>query len=304
MNDIVSKLERKIGNKAIPNLTIKLIICYVIGYLLYLIPGLGGLLNYMTLDPYAILHGQVWRLLSWILIPPSTSNLFFTVITLVFYYSVGTTMERIWGSARYNLYIFSGLIFTVIGAFLTMALVYAAYPDMIASAATAQAFFAAVAPSFSIYYVNMSILLAFAATFPENSVLLFFVIPIKMKWLGAIYGVWLAAEAVTGLFKGSYWTFFPIAASLLNFGVFFLASGKGLRFKPSEIRRRNDFKRDISKGGNNIRHMTPKGIAKHKCAVCGQTELDNPDLEFRFCSKCNGNYEYCNNHLFTHVHKQ
>nr|MCR5178944.1 hypothetical protein [Lachnospiraceae bacterium] len=65
-----------------------------------------------------------------------------------------------------------------------------------------------------------------------------------------------------------------------------------------------DIKPDITKDGNNLRPMPPTGLAKHKCAVCGQTELDNPDLEFRFCSKCNGNYEYCNNHLFTHVHKQ
>ncbi|MCR5674731.1 MAG: rhomboid family intramembrane serine protease [Lachnospiraceae bacterium] len=299
---MLEKLERKIARIAIPNLTLKLIICYVIGYIIYYMPGLNRLLDYMTLNPYAILHGQVWRLVSWILMPPASSNLFFTVITLVFYYSIGSTMEQVWGSARYNLYIFSGLLFTVIGAFLTMGLVYLFYPQY-TTAAVVEAVFTEIAGSFSIYYVNMSILLAFAATFPDNMVLLFFVIPVKMKWLGVIYGVWLAAEAFIGLVNGSFWTFFPIAASLLNFAVFWFAGGRGLHARPSEVRRRAAFRNEVRHARKETQHMTPRGIAKHKCAICGQTELDNPNLEFRFCSKCNGNYEYCQEHLFTHQHK-
>ncbi|MBR5116139.1 MAG: hypothetical protein IK096_03645 [Lachnospiraceae bacterium] len=295
MNDLLSKLERKIERIAIPNLTMKLIICYLIGYIIYYMPGLKGILNYMTLDAYQILHGQVWRLVSWILMPPMTSNLFFTIITLVFYYSIGTTMERVWGSARYNLYILSGLLFTVIGEFITVGLMMIVYPG---SATPAN--FAAIATNFSIYYVNMSILLAFAATFPDNVILFMFVIPLKMKWLGVIYGLWLAAEALISLLGGSFWNFFPIAASLLNFVVFWFAGGRGLHTRPSEIKRRKEFKREVRRASS--AHMTPKGIARHKCAICGQTELDNPNLEFRFCSKCNGNYEYCNEHLFTHEH--
>lgn len=299
MNNIVNNLERKIGKYAIPNLTMKLIICYIIGYIIYYIPGLGGMLNYMSLDAYQILHGQVWRLVSWILIPPVSSNLFFTVITLVFYYSIGTTMEQVWGSARYNLFIFSGLILTILGEFLTVGIFYLVHPE---SANPAN--FAAMAASFSMYYVNMSILLAFAATFPENVILFMFVIPVKMKWLGVIYGVWLAAEAFINLMQGSFWAFFPVAASLLNFGLFWLLGGRGLHLRPGEIKRRAEYRRQVSRVNRESTHMTPKGIAKHKCAICGQTELDNPDLEFRFCSKCNGNYEYCQEHLFTHQHKQ
>ncbi len=302
MSDILNKIERKYGKYAVPNLTMKLIICYIIGYIIYYMPGLNRLLNYLTLDPYAILHGQVWRLITWILMPPASSNLFFTVITLVFYYSIGITMERVWGDARYNLYILTGLLLTVIGAFFTTGLVYLVYPSYTAPT-VAPAFFSGIATCFSIYYVNMSILLAFAATFPENTVLLFFIIPVKMRWLGVIYGVWLAAEAFIGLAGGSFWIFFPIAASLLNFAIFYFASAKGLSRRPSEIRRRAAFKRGTDRGRQQARHMTPGGIAKHKCAICGQTELDNPNLEFRFCSKCNGNYEYCNEHLFSHQHR-
>ncbi len=301
MNGLLTAIEKKIGRFALPNLTLKLIICYVIGYILYYIPGLNKVLTYMTLDPYQIVHGQVWRLVSWILMPPAGSNLFFTVITLVFYYSIGSTMERVWGDARYNLYILSGLLLTIVGAFLCMGLAYLFYPAY-TSPETAPTFFAYIASGFSIYYVNMSILLAFAATFPDNMVLLFFVIPVKMKWLGVIYGVWLAAEAFTGLMSGSFWAFFPIAASLINFAIFFFA-GRGAAYRPSEIKRRNAFKSEVKRARESTKHMTPKGIARHKCAICGQTELDNPDLEFRFCSKCNGNYEYCQEHLFTHQHK-
>lgn len=114
------KLERKIEKIAIRDLTIKLLICYVIGYILLYFPGLEQVLGYLTLDPYQIVHGQVWRLITWIVMPPDSSNLFFIIITLVFYYSIGSTMERLWGPARYNLYILSGLILTVVSAFLTM----------------------------------------------------------------------------------------------------------------------------------------------------------------------------------------
>ena len=300
------KLERKIEKFAIRDLTIKLLICYIVGYIFMYFPGLENVLGYLTLDPYQIVHGQVWRLITWVVMPPSSSNLFFIIITLVFYYSIGSTMERLWGAARYNLYIFSGLLLTVISAFLTMGAVYIFRPELTMDVVVAYNF-AAISQCFTIYYVNMSILLAFAATFPDNMVLLFFVIPVKMKWLGAIYGIWLAAEAFLSLRSGEYWLFFPVAASLINFALFYFLGGRGQHLRFSDIRRKELFRQSKEHVRENVRQMspkmTPKGIARHKCAICGQTELTNPDLEFRFCSKCNGNYEYCQEHLFTHQHK-
>ena len=108
-------LRRKLEKYAIPNLTLYLIICYGIGYLMqYLVPA--GY-QYLMLDPFLVLKGQVWRLVTWILIPPDSSNIFFVLITLYLYYSLGGLLERIWGTYKYNVYLFSGLLFTILGAF-------------------------------------------------------------------------------------------------------------------------------------------------------------------------------------------
>ena len=114
----IDKLERKFGRYGIPNLTFYIVICYVLGYILmYANPSL---LNMMSLEPARILQGQVWRLVTWVIYPPSTGNfLLFAISILFFYYPIGTSLERTWGTFRYNLYIFSGLLFVMIAAFLT-----------------------------------------------------------------------------------------------------------------------------------------------------------------------------------------
>lgn len=90
----MSKFEKKFGRYAIKNISLVLICCYVIGYVIQLLsPQLEAML---TLNPYAILHGQIWRLVTWILIPPSSLDLF-TIIMLLFYYSIGTSLEMTWG---------------------------------------------------------------------------------------------------------------------------------------------------------------------------------------------------------------
>ncbi|MBQ6887535.1 MAG: hypothetical protein IJN54_08500 [Lachnospiraceae bacterium] len=282
----MSKFERKFGRYAIKNLSLMLILCYACGYFISLINP--NFLNYLTLDPYKILHGQIWRIVTWVISPPPSSNIFFLLITLYFYYSLGTTLERTWGEYRYNLYIFSGMLFTVLGSFLLMGYSYL-FEGATVAFYGAENYFAIVASYFSTYYVNMSIFLAFAATFPDVQVLLMFVIPVKVKWMGIIYAVMLAYEFIVY----PYYLRFVMAASMLNFVVFFFTSRKRVHLSPKQMKRRQEFKRETRKA---------TAITKHKCAICGQTEEDNPDLEFRFCSKCNGNYEYCQNHLFTHEH--
>ena len=142
---------------------------------------------------------------------------------------------------------------------------------------------------FSTYYVNMSIFLAFAATYPNMQVLLFFFIPIKIKILGIIYGALLIYQFIIGGIADR----FVIAASLMNFIVFFFTSRGRIHMSPKQVKRRQEFRKEVKK--------TTK-ITRHKCAICGRTDESNPELEFRFCSKCNGNYEYCQDHLFTHTH--
>ncbi len=238
--------------------------------------------GYLTLSPYHILHGQIWRIVSWLLIPPPTSNLVFVLIMLLFYYSLGETLERTWGAFRYNVYILGGVLFTVIGAFLL-------YFMMGANPFLSMAY----SMAFSTYYINLSIFLAFAANYPDMQVLFMMIIPMKMKWLAVLDIAYLLYDMV----KGGWGIRTVILASLLNFIIYFLSTRNYQRISPKEIHRKQQFQRAVHP------KMAP-GVTKHKCAVCGRTEKDGDDLEFRFCSKCNGNYEYCQDHLFTHKHIQ
>lgn len=290
----MSKFERKFGKYAISNLSLVLIICYGAGFLLQSIQPVW--LNYLTLNPYMILfRGQIWRLVTWILIPPSSSNLFFTIIMLFFYYSIGTSLERTWGTYRYNVYIFSGMLFTVVGSFICMGLSYLFFGELIQMVGGAY-LFQVGSLQFSTYYINMSIFLAFAATFPESQVLLMFIIPIKVKWMGIVYGVMLLFDFIGASAYNEMGLFVRVAmaSSLLNFAVFFFTSRKRIHLSPRQIKRRHEFRQEVKRSA--------PGVTRHKCAICGRTDESNPELEFRFCSKCNGNYEYCQEHLFTHQH--
>ena len=275
--NFLNKMERKFGRYAIHNLSAYIIALYVAGYLLYFFAP-ASIFSYLTLEPYYILHGQVWRLVTWILIPPESPGIF-TIIMLFFYYSLGNSLEQTWGAFRYNVYIFMGMISTVLGAFL----LYAIFGGNVLFGNSL----------FSTYYINMSIFLAFALSYPNMQVMLYFFIPIKMKWMGILYGFFIVYSFVKSSWVGEV----AIIASLLNFIVFFLMTRDYRRVSPKEIRRKQDFKRQMNtaKPGNGRQPM-------HKCAVCGRTELDGDDLEFRYCSKCDGNYEYCQDHLFTHQH--
>ena len=284
----MSKFEKKFGRYAIPNLTLILILSYVAGYVIELLGSAAGvnLLGYLTLDPYRILHGQIWRLVTWVIVPPESLGIF-TVIMLYFYYSLGTTLERTWGTYRYNVYIFSGMLFTIIGSFLCIGVVYLMYGSL--PTEIASSYFYSGSYAFSTYYINLSIFLAFAATYPDMQVLLMFVIPVKMKWMGILDAVLMLYYVI----KGGVFTRFAIIASLLNFVLYFWQLHRS-RISPKQMHRRAQFEKKSNAGRAKV--------TRHKCAICGRTEEDDPSLEFRFCSKCNGNYEYCQYHLFTHEH--
>ena len=276
----LDKLERKLGRYAIPNLTVYLLAGYVVGFAI--MNFMPSLLNWITLEPGLILRGQVWRLISWALIPPSTSLISLLFLVLL-YYSLGSALERTWGTFRYNVYIFSGILFTVVAAFLLYGALYLIYGVEFSLSSVGL---------ISTSYITMSIFLAFAAIYPDMEVLLYFILPIKMKWMALVY----AAMAVYYFIQGGIATRVAIAASLLNFVIFFLSSKNTRRFGPREQARKANFRKQSRP------HMNYAGGARHRCAVCGRTELDDPNLEFRFCSKCRGNYEYCQDHLFTHEH--
>ncbi|MCR5254542.1 MAG: hypothetical protein K6D96_01295 [Acetatifactor sp.] len=290
--------EDILGRFAIPNLTMVLIVCYIIGYIIQIFSP--DIIDFLSLNPYAIVyHLQLWRLVSWLLIPPGQLSIF-TVIMLFFYYSIGTTLERTWGVFRYNTFLWTGMIFTILSSLLWLAVVLIFNGDGMGNILInglyypAETYFYYMAPSFSTYYINLSIFLAFAITYPNMQVLLMFVIPVKVKWLGILDVVMLVYEMITGGLALK----FVIAAALLNVLIFYLTTKNLSYLRPDQIRRRTEFKRKVAKGES----MNP-AITRHKCAICGITEKDNPHMEFRFCSKCNGNYEYCSEHLFTHEHK-
>lgn len=275
MKNWLDKMERRFGRYAIRNLTMYLLAGYAIGYLLSF--TMPQLLTYFTLEPALILKGQVWRLLSWVIIPPN-DNIIFVIFMMLLYYSLGNTLESYWGAFRYNVYIFSGILFTVIGAFIVNGLIGG---------------ITGFGSLYSTYYINMSIFLACASIMPDYQLLLYGIIPIKMKWLAILDVVLLVVDAV----QGGLIIRIVIIASLLNFIIFFFCNRNLRGHSPKQAARRKKFQKQISRPQNQY-----AGGAKHRCAVCGRTELDDPTLEFRYCSKCNGNYEYCQDHLFTHEH--
>ena len=287
----IDKLERKYGRYGIENLTMYIIISYVLGYaLMYINPGA---LSMLSLNVTKILQGQVWRLITWIVYPPSTSSpLWFVIAILFFYYPISASLEHTWGKFKFTLYILSGMIFTVIAAFI-LHFVMGGVLDGLGGII------------FSTYYISLSIFLAYSLTYPDMTVLLMFVIPIKMKWMSIVYAAIVIYDVARYFMNGAWFMALPIIASLLNFVIFFLGTRDFNRYNPKEIHRKNEFKRAVNGGSKTVPFPgNSNGVTKHKCAVCGRTEKDDPNLEFRFCSKCNGNYEYCQDHLSTHRHKK
>lgn len=268
MSNFINKMERKFGRYAIPNLMLYIIIANAVGLiLLYINPAF--LMGYLRFSAEEILHGQIWRLVTYIFMPTST-NLLSMVLFCLVYYMIGVSLERAWGAFRQNLYIFSGLLGQVIGAFLVYAFTGI---DM---------------TMLNTSYLNASMFFAYAALFPNMQFYFYFIIPIKAKWMALLSGVFYIYE----FFAYGIETKVMIVMSLINFLVFFLATRNYRRISPIQIKKRRTFEKNAR----------PVDGPKHKCAVCGRTELDGDDLEFRYCSKCDGQYEYCQDHLYTHKH--
>ncbi len=329
MNEFLFKAERKYGQYAIRNLSLIIVLLYCTGFVLELFSSIGGvnidILGYLSLNPYLILHGQVWRLVSWLLIPPDSFSPFI-ILVLYFYFSIGRSLEQVWGDFRYNIYFFSGILFTIIGAFIVYGLAFLIYDEELTSGIiTAEELFTYVSikdvvnmkylilpgawfRSISTYYLSISILLAYAMTLPEERILLMFFIPIRAKMLGIFYAVLIAFEVIEQIIVGNYCMVIIIVVSMLNAIIFFLLTKHYYSRNKikSTYKRRADFTRKIRVAkvnmGQEAVHEGKTVFTRHKCAICGATELDGENIEFRFCSKCDGNYEYCSNHLYTHEH--
>lgn len=269
--NLLNRLERKLGKYAIPNLMYYVVILYAIGMFVQMFAPMFYI-QYLMLDASAILRGQIWRIVTFMIWPPS-SSLFFNLLAIYLYYNLGITLERVWGTFRFNVYFFMGILGHVLAALLIYLLtgnVYLLTTD----------------------YLNFSLFFAFAATFPDMQFYLFFAIPIKAKWLAIFDGAYF----LYGLMFGGMADRIAIIMSLLNFLIYFLMT-RGGKYNPKEIRRKQQFHAQMREAS-----QPPKQGWRHRCAVCGRTDADDPNLVFRYCSKCEGDYEYCQDHLYTHQH--
>lgn len=285
--DFMTKLERKFGKFAIPNLTVTLIGGFILGYLIQIFNS--GALELIALDPAKVMQGQVYRLITWVVIPPSGISIWI-VLMLFFYFSIGKTLENAMGDFRYTVYIVSGIIFTDIGIMLTYIVMKA-----LGQAEILEVFYMYGLYGASTYYLCMTMFLAYAFMFPEHQVLLYFIIPIKVKWMGYLDIAYLIVEIVRYGLAHYYTGMVTVIMSVLNFIIFYLVSRNSRHLTHAHKKRRRKYRQEVRQ---------TQILTRHKCAICGQTEEDNPNLEFRYCSRCKGNYEYCQNHLFTHEHKK
>ena len=258
---ILSRLERKFGRFAIRDL-----MRYIVGlngliYLLsYAYPG-SAALGKLALVPHRIMEGEVWRLFTFIFIPPAASVLWIFFI-LYFYYIVGMGLEHEWGSFRFNIYYVTGMAMTAAAALM-------------------------IGQGSSALYLNLSLFLAFAYVYPDFEILLFFIVPVKVKYLAWLNWFFIAFTVLTA----------PIAdklAALASVTNFFLFFGRDItahvRHNSSAYQRRMSF------------HTKLKKNTIHRCTICRITEEDDPSMDFRYCSTCEGDYEYCMNHLKSHEH--
>ncbi len=345
----MNSFKNKLRKFAIPNLTLLLIAGYVVGFMIQMVKP--EFMYYLALDPYRIINRkEVWRLITWVLIPPnyiegdsmpSFMSLLFIILMLYCCYWIGTILERTWGTEKYNRFIFMGILFTVVFSFICYGYLCIVYkPDVIealenykaikltgvGTVTDAQDYLVYVmshSPAlggasyfwywFSTYYINISLYLVYALTFPERLIYIYFVIPIKMKWLGVVDSVYML---YLFLFCGPILRC-AVAAVIINVLIFYFSNIKGKNLNPYQIHRRNSFNRAYNRGVTNSGKtrntggvtsstsdvkMNPRSQTRHKCAICGKTEVSDPDMEFRYCSKCAGSYEYCSTHLFTHTH--
>lgn len=267
----------------IPNLMKFIVIGNVLVYFMDMFSNGYATLMFLF-HPDLIFQGQVWRIFTFLFVPVSgysSSNMFsilWFAMTTLFYYYIGNALERQWGSTRFTVFYFLGAILNLIIGF-------------------------AFQTSVTMYYVNMSMFFPFATLYPEMQVLLYGILPLKVKWLAWLDAALFLYDIIRYLMLGAWgYALIPVVA-ILNYFIFFWddlmsivrrKTGRmAYQARPQTI--------NFKKAQKEVQQR--KGYL-HKCAVCGITDADDPNMEFRYCSKCNGYYCYCMKHINDHVHVQ
>ena len=273
----------------IPNLMKILIIIqiavYVVDFIGKLTMGYGWS-GYLTFIPAAIFQGQLWRLITWLVVPRA-SNPFMLLLSCYFYWWTFVTLERQWGTAKFNLFYLTGAILSVVLG-LGLGLLQPQYSYYFMDLA---------------YELNLSIFIIIATMFGEMQVRLYFVVPIKMKWMAIIFVVFTVVYMVEMFEAGAWSHALTPLASIINYFIFtwpFWSMKLGImkhKTDPTVI----NFKKAQQQAQKAQKTQQAQGY-RHKCAVCGVTDTMEPDMEFRYCSKCDGYHCYCINHINNHVH--
>ena len=291
-------------DKGIPNLMLWIAIGNLAVWLVNMMDSSGMLYSMLQFDSSAILHGQVWRLFTYLftdLAGSAGTSLFWGLISLFIYYQLGSALENYWGTLKFNCYYLVGalmqdLVVTILGAISGWAL-----------------------PA-SASYINMSLFLAYATINPDARFLVFYIIPIKARWLALVDLLFLAVDLVQNLYYAvqfhywvlTLWALYPLV-SLANYWLFVGRDIENLfplswRVNASRLgKKRGGQARPGAYGGSGsfqAKSTRQSGPYLHKCTVCGKTDTEYPNLEFRYCSKCKGYYCYCEEHINQHIHIQ
>ena len=285
MKDLRRRFERfcfKNRDKGIPNLMLYISLGAGLVYLFTMATGNDILYYYLMFDRELILYGQIWRLISYPL-TYSGGNIFFTAITLLCYYSLGQAMENIWGTFRFNLFYLSGVVMMDI-----YCMIFGGYAD--------------------VYYLNLSLFLSYATMFPNAQFLLFFIIPVK-AWIFALLDLVLVLSGLISYpFPHNLFSVISLANYFLFFGKDVLNvipmswranAARLFRKKPKQKAKVVPFPKA---GSYEATTASVKAPYTHRCTVCGRTDVSNPDLEFRYCSRCQGYHCYCEDHISNHTH--
>ena len=268
-------------DKGIPNLMLWVSLGTFAVYLISSIDPSGMLPYWLFFDRDLILRGQVWRLFSFVFLDFS-SNILWLAIFLLCYYSLGRAIENIWGTLRFNLFYFTGILLMDV-----YCMIFGGMADP--------------------YYLNLSLFLAYATLYPDAQFVLFFIIPVKARYL-ALFDLVIILMGVFDFFPHNL---FPLIA-LSNY---FLAFGRDcLNLLPVSwrVNANRAAKKAVhpksktipfnAAGSYQATHAKPQALYTHKCTVCGRTDVDSPELEFRYCSRCAGYHCYCADHIFDHEH--
>lgn len=267
-------------NKGIPNLMLYICIGNAVMYVISMVIRNYTLYNLLSFNRRLILQGQVWRLFTYPL-TYLTSNILLMAISLLCYYSLGNAMERMWGTLKFNIFYLTGVVLMDIYAMIFNC-------------------------SANVYYLNMSLFLGYATLFPDASFLLFFIIPVK-AWVLALFDLVII---LLGVFSPPFTAanLFPLIA----LGNYFLFFGKDVlnviplswQSNARKLFHKKPKQPKVIQFHVSQKPQEPKQNYNHRCTVCGRTDVSNPELEFRYCSKCKGYYCYCQDHINNHVHIQ